>query len=119
MFAFEVYINGKRCCISGIRDDGVVSAILSWIGRGESERGLPKEDMSLRVSGLDSIRGEHMDWLQQDLAVGDDVRIRIVDVPKVDRPIKGSRRPVNDSTRYQKAYVRRMAKRFGWKIVTK
>jgi hypothetical protein len=28
------------------------------------------------------------------------VRIRVVDVPKVDRPIKGSRRPADDSTRH-------------------
>jgi hypothetical protein len=60
-----------------------------------------------------------MDWLQHDLAAGDDVLIRVVDVPKVDPPIKGSRRPVDDSPSRKKAYVRRMAKQFGWKIVTK
>jgi len=119
MLALEVHINGKRRCLAGIANDGVVSAILSWVGRGNPERGLPKEDMSIQVGGLDSERREHMDWLQQELAAGDDVRIRVVDVPKVDRPIKGSRRPVDDGNRRQKAYVRRMAKQFGWKIVTK
>ena len=117
MLALEVYVNGKRRCSAGIAGDGVVSAILSWIGRGRPERGLPKEDVSLRVGGLDSARREHIDWLEQDLVAGDDVRIRIVDVPKVDRPIKGSRRPVGNTTRRQKAHVRRMAKQFGWKIV--
>ena len=73
----------------------------------------------MSISGLDSVRREHMDWLKQDLKAGDDVRIRIVDVPKVDRPIKGSRSPVDDSMRHKKAYVRRMAKRFGWKIAGK
>ena len=74
MLALEVHINGKRRCLAGIANDGVVSAILSWVGRGHPERGLPKEDMSIRVGGLDSERREHMDWLQQELAAGDDVR---------------------------------------------
>lgn len=117
MLALEVDINGKRRCLAGIPDDGVISAILSWVGRGRPERGCPKENARLHVGGLDSLQDEHMDWLNEDLAVGDDVRIRIVDVSKVDRPIKGSRRPAGDSTRHQKAYVRRLAKQFGWKIV--
>ena len=101
MLALEVHINGKRRCLAGIEGDGVVSAILSWVGRGHPQRGLPKGDVSLRVGGLDSVRREHMDWLEQDLAGGDDVRIRVVDVPKVDRPLKGSTRPADDSTRRQ------------------
>lgn len=118
MLALEVHLNGKRRCLAGIAEDGVVSAIISWVGRGRPERGLPKEDVSLRVGGLDSVHREHMDWLQEDLAAGDDVRIRVVDVVKADRPIKGSRRPVGNTSRRQKSYVRRMAKQFGWKIVT-
>ena len=119
MLAFEIYINGKRRCLAGLADDGVVSAILSWVGRSRPTRGLPKEELNLRVGGLDSVRREHMDWLLQDLMAGDDVRIRVIDVPKVDRPIKGSQKPVDDSPKRKKAYVRRMAKEFGWKIVTK
>ena len=60
-----------------------------------------------------------MDWLEEHLAAGDEVRIRVVDVLKADRPIKGSRRPVENGMRHKKAYVRRMAKQFGWKILTK
>jgi hypothetical protein len=75
--------------------------------------------VSLHVGGLDSVLGEHMDWLEEHLAAGDEVRIRVVDVLKVDHPIKGSRRPIDNSMRNKKAYVRRMAKQFGWKILAK
>jgi hypothetical protein len=119
MLAFEIHVNGKRQCVAGIADDGVVSAIFSWIGRGRAERGLPKEDVSLSVSGLDSLRREHVDWLDQNLAAGDEVMVRVVDVQKVDSPLKGSRRPLGDTKRRQKAHVRKMAKQFGWKIQTK
>jgi hypothetical protein len=119
MLAFEIHINGKRRCLAGIANDGVVSAILSWVGRSRAERGLPKDDVSLQVGGLDSLRREQMDWLQQSLAAGDEVMIRVVDVRKVDAPLKKSRESVGDIKRNQKAYVRRMAKQFGWKIQTK
>jgi bifunctional ADP-heptose synthase (sugar kinase/adenylyltransferase) len=119
MLAFEIHINGKRRCLAGIANDGAMSAVLSWVGRGRAERGLPKEDVSLQVGGLDSLRREHMDWLQQSLAAGDEVMVRVVDVRNVDAPLKGSRRPVGDTKRHQKAYVRRMARQFGWKIQTK
>ena len=119
MLALEVHVNGKRRCVAGIADDGAISAILSWVGRGRPERGLPKEEVHLHVGGLDSLKREHMDWLQQDLTAGDEVLVRVVDVRKVDAPLKGSRRPVDDSKRRQKAYVRRMAKQFGWQIQTR
>jgi hypothetical protein len=98
-------------------DDGVVSAILTWVRRGKPERGLPREELRFRVGGMDSLRREHIDWLERELTVGDEVFIRVVDVRRVDAPLKGSRRPVDDSKRRQKAYVRRMAKEFGWKII--
>lgn len=116
MLAIEVEINGKRRCRAGLAGDGVVSAILSWV----TKCGLPRDDgVRFQVGGLDSVHGEHMNWLVRDLAVGDEVLIRVVDAPKATAPIKESRRPVDSSPRREKAYVRRMAKKFGWKIVTK
>jgi hypothetical protein len=119
MTAIEVHVNGKKQCIAGIARAGVVSAILSWVGRDDQHPDLPREDVSLRVGGLDSKRDEHVDWLTKDMVVGDEIILRIVDVRKPDAPKKGSRRPVSDSRRRQKAHVRRMAKHFGWKIQTR
>jgi len=110
-------VNGKKQCVAGIARDGVVSAILSWVERGDEHPELPREDVSLRVGGLDSKRDEHVDWLTRDMAVGDEIVLRIVDVRKPDAP-KKERRPGSDTRRRQKAHVRRMAKQFGWKIQT-
>jgi len=33
MRAFEVYINGERACLAGIGDDGVLTAIVSWVSK--------------------------------------------------------------------------------------
>jgi len=117
MTAIEVHVNGKKQCVAGIARDGVVSAILSWVGRGDEHPELSREDVSLRVGGLDSKRDEHVDWLTRDMAVGDEIVLRIVDVRKLDAP-KKERRPGSDTRRRQKAHVRRMAKQFGWKIQT-
>jgi hypothetical protein len=116
MTAIEVHVNGKKQCIAGIARDGVVSAILSWVGRGNEYPELPREDVSLRVGGLDSKRDEHVDWLTREMGVGDEIVLRIVDVRKPDPPRKGSRRSAGGTRRRQKAYARRMAKQFGWKI---
>ena len=118
MTAIEIHVNGKKQCVAGIACDGVVSAILSWIGRGDEHPKLPREDISLRVSGLDSKRDEHMDWITRDMKVGDEIVLRVVDVQKSDAPKKKSRTPASETRRRQKAYVRRMAKQFGWKIQT-
>jgi len=118
MTAIEVHVNGKKQCIAGIARDGVVSAHLSWVGRGDDHPGLPREDVSLHVGGLDSKRDEHVNWIDRDMAVGDEIVLRIVDVRKPDAPRKKSRTPARDIRRFQKAQVRRMAKQFGWKIQT-
>jgi len=118
MTAIEVRVNGKKQCIAGIARDGVVSAILSWVGRGDEHPELPREDVTLRVGGLDSMRDQHVDWLTRDMEVGDEIILRLVDVRKPDAPQKGNRRPASDTRRRQKANVRRMAKEFGWKIET-
>src|SRR5258705_11119609 len=110
MTAIEVHVNGKKQCVAGIARDGVVSAILSWVGRGDEHPDLAREDVSLRVGGLDSKRDEHVDWLTRDMAVGDEIILRIIDVRKPDAPKKGSRRTASDTRRRQKTHVRRMAK---------
>jgi len=112
MRAFKVSLNGKRLCLAGIEEHGVLSAIVSWV---TGERGA---DLFMEVGGLASER--HVTWIRQRrLHVGDEIRVKIVEAASVDRPIKVT--PVNpaETRRDQKRYARMMAKQFGWRIQAK
>jgi hypothetical protein len=52
MLAFEIQVNGKRRCVAGTGEPGVLSAILTWhLGEPKGRRA-PTEDMEVRVGGL-------------------------------------------------------------------
>ena len=112
MRAFKVSLNGKKLCLAGIGERGVVSAIVNWVaGEGGA-------DLFMEVGGFASER--HVKWIRQKhLHVGDEIRVKIVEAASVDRPIKV--KPINpvETRRAQKRYVRMMAKQFGWRIQAK
>jgi hypothetical protein len=118
MIALEVTINGKRRCIASV-GDGSVGAHLSWVVRTRRIRGFPMQEGKLDVGGIDSHRRGFPSWLREKVRLGDEVLIRVVEVPKGDRPAKLVRGELGPTTRSQKTLVRQLAKEFGWKIVTK
>ena len=112
MRAFEVRLNGKKICLAGVGNDGVLSTIVNWVprdGRGE---------LSLDVGGLISSEDQHVMWIRQRrLRLGDRVEVTVVEKDEVDVPAKKKRRANPQQVLgEQKRYVRMMAKRFGWKI---
>jgi D-lyxose ketol-isomerase len=122
MIAFELYLNGKKLCTAGVGNDGVLSAHVTWVRRtGERTRSRKpnsaEEQLTMDVGGLVCPADEHVRWHEdQAVQVGDEVRIKIVETNRVDRPSARKRRNVSEDLRRQKRYVREMAKRFGWKI---
>lgn len=68
------------------------------------------------MGGLITPREEHVRWLNRDLKVGDEVRIRVAEDGQVNRPRSRERRDPAKELRAQKRYVRDMARKFGWKI---
>ena len=109
MRAFKVTLNGKKLCLAGVGDRGVLTAIVDWVAH---DRG---EQLSLQVGGL--ANEAHLKWTgQKRLRVGDEIRVKIVEAASVDRPIK--RRPINpaETLKAKKRYVRMIAKELGWKI---
>jgi hypothetical protein len=109
---FEVSINGRKACLSGIAGYGVMNVIVSRVKRkpnrfpGEAKVRVnkaqwSKEDLDVYVGGLDINRGDvHLDWLRRDIQVGDTIVIRVLEKGAVDKP-KGrpGRRLTTRSTR--------------------
>lgn len=60
MLAFEITINGKRKCVAGIGEPGVVTTTLTWILGQEHRRGNTGM-MGLRVGGLVSNNKEFLE----------------------------------------------------------
>jgi len=96
MTCFEVIINGKRVCIAGIGNDGVLVSAVTFVKQNksaeetaETQENNDKEKLDLRVGGMANREGgarEQLEWLNQDLAVGDEITIRIIETSKCDEP---------------------------------
>lgn len=82
MKSFGVPVNGRRICTAGIGPNGVLSAILSWAAGGS--RQTVQGRLTLHVAGLDSRADEHADWAVPEVAVGDEITIRISEAENVD-----------------------------------
>ena len=130
MLCFEIYCNGEKLCTAGIGEFGVLSAILTWVSHEPeklkkwAEEGTPSTEptrLEFTVGGLGRCvgeAGEHLKWVESDLNVGDEIRIRVVDVPSADPP---SRRYEDDPgfvEEQRKEYVRKTAKELGWEIAS-
>lgn len=116
MRAFKVQINGRNICTAGLGDLGVLTAILSWVKR-ESEA---DEEFHLGVGGLRNPEGDHANWKCPPVQVGDQIVLRIIETTRVTKPatIKSVKTSKAESDRFEKKQLRRMAKKFGWTIVT-
>jgi hypothetical protein len=112
MRAFEIDVNGRRLCVAGIADSGVLSAMLTSV----TERG--RNDLNLHVAGLVNPTEEHLIWRDLRLKVGDEVRVTVTDTESVDKARQQHRRDRAEELRSQKHYVRQMAKKLGWVITT-
>ena len=97
MIAFEVRLNGKRMCIAGAEDLGVLCAHVSAVGRlgVKSVRARPDEDtvpdVFYSVGGLtgrpNPKKNLHFRWKSiSPLVVGDVVEIKVLEAKKADRP---------------------------------
>lgn len=88
MKCFEVTINGKKVCTAGIGDDGVLHANLALLKREDQDA--ESELLDLRVGGIANVEpgvSEHVEWLYQDLSVGDEVNIKIIESSECDVPL--------------------------------
>ena len=109
MRSFKVSLNGKKLCLAGIGERGVLSAIINWVAGGQGE------DLFLEVGGLAD--DEHLDWVSQKrLQVGDKILVKIVESASPDQAVRRRRNHPAETLKAKKRYVRMMAKELGWKI---
>src|SRR4051812_28012868 len=104
MKAFRVKVNGKRLCLAGVGEIGVLTAIVDYVGDGGSD------ELSLSVGGLLTAKDEHVRWLRRrKMKVGDRVQIEILNSRFVDAPTGRHRRTPAQVRAETKKYVRDMA----------
>jgi hypothetical protein len=81
MKALEVFVNGLRVSLAGVGDDGVLNAIVSWVGHSGRD-----DDLFLQIGGLDSQTNEHLHWKAPSIGVGAEVLVRVIEAVTVDPP---------------------------------
>lgn len=96
MKCFEVTINGKKVCTAGVGDDGVLTAILALVQRQtvsdgtREDQDAESESLDVRVGGIANVESgvsEHVEWLHQNLSVGDEITIKIIESSECNEPL--------------------------------
>ena len=107
MKAFEVFLNGKRLCRAGIGNDGVLDAVIDYVG------GDGRDHLHMHVGGLNSATDEFVNWVPlRNLKVGDEVSVRIVETNRVDRPKE--QKPGEQVRREMKRWERKKSPQTKW-----
>ena len=115
MICFEVSVNGNRLCTAGVGEDGVLTAILSWVWS-QSEEADPaneerKEKPDLHVGGL--MNEEHVSWLENPflISVGDVVTIKVIKSQSIDEPSSRQSRVDPERARSNRYFLYQQYKR--------
>lgn len=85
MRGLEVHLNRRKLCTAGIGRDAVLNTIVDVVGRKDEETD-DDYHMMIRVGGLEN--DEFLIWARNDVRVGDEIRIRIVEDEPFDTPIE-------------------------------
>lgn len=87
---FEIAINGVKLTTANVDAEfGVLSAIITWVRRGEGS-----ESLELSTTGLDSVQSKLLHWPKQNLNIGDVVTISISEDKAVTEPLQ-TKQPSN------------------------
>ncbi len=113
MRAFQISLNGKKLCLVGIGNEGVLSTTITYVPFRR------RRETRLYVGGLLMPQGEHVRWKEARLRVSDEVRLKVVEAEAVDTPrVRHLRDPAAEA-KAEKRYVRKMATKLGWKVKVK
>ena len=110
MHAFRILLNGKRICVAGIGDDGVLSTTITYVPFRK------RRETRLHVGGLVLPQNEHVRWNQVNLHTGDEVRLKIIESKVVDKPRVRFPRDVEAEAKSEERQLRRLAEKYGWTL---
>jgi hypothetical protein len=78
MRAFEVYLNGEKLCVAGVKDDETLTVDVCHAPGGAF----------LNVGGCTGPQGDHSKWVDlKALSVGDKVTVKVVNTNGIDDPV--------------------------------
>jgi hypothetical protein len=109
MICFEIELNGQKACTAGVGQFGVLTTTLSWVRN--REQGSDAKEVVLNVGGLtDDNAGEDefVDWIQERLTVGTEIKIKIIDAQECDEPSKRNIRDPADRVEKAREYYEQL-----------
>ncbi len=112
--ALEITINNATKIIAGINDISVLNFILTF----RKASGL-KDDLvdsiALSVGGLlhhDEYDNEYLDWLKQQVKLGDEITIRVIETSELTKPIKRRREDPELVKKAQRKYYESLKEKY-------
>jgi hypothetical protein len=119
MFCFEVLLNGKKLCLAGVGESGVLSVMVSWVRpspKSPGKRGRRSDGQAdLHVGGLFDPEPHvhaHARWVQRGLKPGDEVSIRLVHENDPDHAKEIALQTDDETREHERKYYLRLKKKF-------
>jgi len=98
MLCFEVWRNGEKLTTAGVSETGVLSVILSWVGKEPNASSIAASSVAAipgihcSVGGIEGVT--HVNWHETDqLKIGDELRVRLISSDHSDPPIHSETPP--------------------------
>ena len=98
MICFEIWKNGKRACVAGLRERGVLTTTIYGAFSGEQDEQPAPAQIRLNVGGVVHGSVDRLTWVNETLSLGDSVMVKVVELSETDRPevtTPGGAGPVN------------------------
>eukprot|EP00918_Siedleckia_nematoides_P060767 GHVU01132633.1.p1 GENE.GHVU01132633.1~~GHVU01132633.1.p1 ORF type:complete len:125 (-),score=23.29 GHVU01132633.1:53-427(-) len=123
MIGFDIKLNGEHVCTAGVKQEGVLTAIVTWVKRAipssaANELTNPEyeEELTFDVGGLvqdldsDDI---NVKWVDRVLQMGDEICIKVVQTSDVDRPMEREREDRDLVEQHERQYYEQLKQKYG------
>lgn len=104
---FEIQVNGEPSSAAGRPALDVLTTIVTYVRS--------RNELELRAGGLQRHAdgsSEHVEWIARTLTVGDEIRIRVVDVESPAEPISVTREDGSTREQSERAHYERLKRKY-------